>query len=131
MERRTVRPAPCLDALDSRHGTEMTGAERSLVVSGRTSTDADDAPMHPGDVVARSRQAWSSLEDAPAEADMTPANLVRLAMDATDAPTVMAAAETMATTAVRDGATPASTLPGVAASSEPTVMVELGATGVA
>lgn len=131
MEKRTINPTPWLLAFNINHGIEVRGAQRTLYLSGQTSTSADGTAMHPGDIVAQFRTAWKNLKDALKAADMTPANIVRLNMYTTDVDAFMAAAETLVAELASDGTQPVSTLLGVARLYEPSILIELEATAVA
>ena len=92
MERREINPTDWLGAFNINHGIEVTGAQRVLYLSGQTSNGPDGAPLHPGDMVAQFRTAWSNLKDALTEAGMTPTNIIRLNIYSTDVPGFMAQA---------------------------------------
>ena len=92
MERREINPTDWLGAFNVNHGIEVTGAQRVLYLSGQTSNGPDGAPLHPKDLVAQFRTAWSNLKDALTEAGMTPTNIVRLNIYTTDVPGFMAQA---------------------------------------
>ena len=72
MEKREINPTLWLLGFNINHGIEVTGAQRTLYLSGQTSNDADGAPMHPGDIVAQFQLAWANVKDALAAANMTP-----------------------------------------------------------
>ena len=93
MDRREINPAEWLLGFNINEGIEVSGAERTLYLSGQTSTDSEGNPLHAGDLVAQFGQAWSNLKASLAAADMTPGNVVRLNMYTTDVPGFMAAAE--------------------------------------
>jgi enamine deaminase RidA (YjgF/YER057c/UK114 family) len=131
MERREINPTDWLGAFNINHGIEVTGAERVLYLSGQTSNGPDGAPLHPGDIVAQFRTAWSNLKDALTEAGMTPINIVRLNIYTTDVPGFMAQAGELVPLFAGEGCKPVSTLLGVASLFEPEIMVELEATAVA
>ena len=131
MEKRAINPTEWLLGFNINHGIEVSGAKRTLFLSGQTATDAEGAPQHAGDLPAQFRLAWSNLKDALAEAGMDATNIVRLNMYTTDVPAFMAAAEELVTVMAGDGCQPVSTLLGVTALFEPEVMVELEATAVA
>ena len=131
MERRDINPTDWLLAFGINQGVEVTGGERTLYLSGQTSSDAEGTPVHAGDLAAQFGQAWSNIKDALAEAGMTPANIVRLNMYTTDVPGFMAAAGELMPIMSGDGCKPASTLLGVAALYHPDIMIELEATAVA
>lgn len=131
MDKRAINPSPWLSAFNINHGVEVTGAQRVLFLSGQTSNADDGTPMHPGDLVAQYKLAWKNLKDALAEAGMDPSNVVRLNIYTTDVPGFMAVAGELVSVTAADGCIPASTLLGVAALFEPSIMVELEATAVA
>ena len=131
MERREINPTSWLGAFHVNHGIEVTGGQRVLYLSGQTATAADGAPMHAGDFVAQFRLAWANLKDALTEADMTPANVVRLNIYTTDVDAFMGNAETLIPVFAEDGCKPVATLLGVVRLFEPSIMVELEATAVA
>ena len=131
MEKREINPTEWLLAFNINQGIEVTGAQRVLYLSGQTSTTADGAPMHPGDLAAQFRLAWENLKDALAAAEMDPTNIVRLNMYTTDVEGFMAAAGELMSVLAGDGCKPVSTLLGVAALFAPEVMIELEATAVA
>jgi len=131
MQTREINPTDWLLAFNINHGIEVTGGQRVLYLSGQTSTAADGAPMHPGDLVAQFELAWSNLKDALAAADMAPSNIVRLNMYTTDVDAFMAAAGELVPIFAEDGAKPVGTLLGVTRLYEPEIMIELEATAVA
>ncbi len=131
MERREINPTDWLLGFNVNHGVEVTGTERVLYLSGQTSTGADGAPLHAGDLVAQFGMAWSNLKDALTAAGMDPTNIVRLNMYTTDVPGFMASAGDIVPIFAGDGCKPVSTLLGVAALFDPEIMIELEATAVA
>lgn len=131
MQRRHINPTPWLQAFNLNHGVEVTGGQRTLYLSGQTATDPEGNPMHPGDIVAQFKMAWSNLKDALAAAGMTAANVVRLNVYTTDVDALMGAAGEFMPVFASDGCSPASTVLGVARLFEPSIMVELEATAVA
>ncbi len=131
MERREINPTDWLLGFNVNHGVEVTGIERVLYLSGKTSTDADGAPLHAGDLVAQCGMAWSNLKDTLKSAGMDPTNIVRLNMYTTDVPGFMASAGDIVPIFAGDGCKPVSTLLGVAALFDPEIMIELEATAVA
>jgi len=130
MERRAINPTDWLLGFNINHGVEVTDGKRVLYLSGQTSSGPDGAPAHPGDFSAQFRLAWSNLKDALEEADMRPADIVRLNMYTTDVPAFMATAGELMPMVAADGCQPASTLLGVAALYHPDIMIEIEATAV-
>ncbi len=131
MKTRTINPTPWLQHFNLNHGIEVTGATRTLYLSGQTASAADGAPMHPGDIAAQYREAWSNLKDALGEAGMTPANIVRLNIYTTDIDAFMEASEDLTGNFKADGAVTCCTLLGVARLYHPDILIELEATAVA
>lgn len=131
MKKREINPTDWLQAFHLNQGIEVTGGQRVLYLSGQTASAADGAPMYAGDLVAQFERAWANLKDALAEADMTPANVVRLNMYTTDVDAFMGAAEDLVPIWAGDGCTPSCTLLGVARLFQPELMIELEATAVA
>lgn len=131
MERREVNPTDWLLGFNINQGIEVTGAQRTLYLSGQTSNGPDGVPLHAGDLVAQFRQAWSNLKDALAAAGMDATNIVRLNMYTTDVSAFMAAADELIPIFAGDGCRPVGTLLGVSALFEPEIMIELEATAVA
>ena len=131
MQKREINPTDWLLGFNINHGIEVTGGQRVLYLSGQTSNAADGAPMHPGDLVAQFKLAWSNLKDALAAADMSPSNIVRLNMYTTDVDGFMTAAGELVPIFAEDGCKPVATLLGVTQLFEPEIMIELEATAVA
>src|SRR5262249_60688226 len=78
MEIRAINPQTWLGAFHINQAIEVKSGQRVLYVSGQTSNDAKGAPLHAGDIVAQTRQAWANLVEVLAAAGMKPANIVRL-----------------------------------------------------
>ena len=131
MKKTTHNPTPWLQGFGLNHGVEVKGGERTLYLSGQTSSDADGAPLHPGDMVAQYKTAWQSLLDALECAGMDADNLVRLNFYVTDVPTFMAAAEEIMPIHGQAGAEIVSTLLGVKELYHPDIMIEIEGTAVA
>lgn len=131
MQTREINPTPWLQGFNLNHGIEVTGAQRTLYLSGQTSNAADGSPMHAGDLVAQFTLAWANLKDALAASDMEPSNIVRLNMYTTDVDAFMAAAEQLIPIFAADGCGPVATLLQVVRLFEPELMIELEATAVA
>jgi len=131
MEIRTHNPTPWLQGFGLNHAVEVRGGERTLYLSGQTSSDADGAPMHAGDLVAQYKVAWASVIAALEAADMTPANLVRLNMYTVDVPAFMDVAEQIMPIHVEAGSQICATLLGVRELYHPDILIEIEATAVA
>lgn len=131
MEKRTINPTPWLQHFALNHGIEVRQGQRTLYLSGQTSTEADGSARHAGDLVKQFAFAWSNVKDALAAADMSVANIVRLNIYTTDVDAFMAKAEEIAPIWANDGAEVCCTLLGVARLYDPAIVVELEATAVA
>lgn len=131
MDKKTHNPTPWLQGFGLNHGVEVSGAHRMLFLSGQTASDAEGAPMHPGDIVAQYKSAWQCLIDALASAEMDADNIVRLNFYTTDVPAFMEAADQIMPVHGAAGAQIASTLLGVSALYHPDIMIEIEATAVA
>jgi len=131
MQTREVNPTPWLQGFNLNHGIEVAGAQRTLYLSGQTSSAADGSSRHAGDMVAQFKFAWSNLKEALAAAGMAPSNIVRLNFYTTDVDAFMAAAGELVPIFAGDGCKPVGTLLGVARLFDPEIMIELEATAVA
>lgn len=131
MQRRSFNPTPWLKSFNMNHAIEVTGASRTLYLSGQTSMGADASPLHPGDLVAQFQTAWDNLKAAISEADMEPAHIVRMNIYTTDVVQFMEKAEDIIPIFAADGVEPVCTLLGISALFDPDLMVEIEATAVA
>jgi enamine deaminase RidA (YjgF/YER057c/UK114 family) len=131
MEKRAINPTPWLQHFGLNHAVEVKNGQRVLYLSGQTSSEADGSSRHPGDIVKQFEFAWSNLKDALAQADMGPANIVRLNIYTTDMDTFMASAERIVPIWANDNAQVCCTLLGVARLFDPDILVEIEATAVA
>ena len=127
----THNPTPWLQGFGLNHAVEVKGGERTLYLSGQTASDAEGAPLHPGDMVAQYKEAWACLMAALDSAGMDAGNLVRLNFYVTDVPTFMEAAEQIMPIHGAAGAQIVSTLLGVKELYHPDIMIEIEATAVA
>jgi len=131
MEIKTYNPTDWLTHFGLNHAVEVRGGERTLYLSGQTASDADGAPLHPGDLVAQFKTAWGELVKALEAAGMTPANLVRMNIYVLDVPTFMEAAEEIVPVYAGSGAQICATLLGVKELYDPDILIELEGTAVA
>ena len=131
MDKKLHNPTPWLQGFGLNHAVEVSGASRTVYLSGQTASAADGSPMHPGDIVAQYKEAWKCLMDALAAAGMDASNIVRLNFYTTDVPAFMEAAEHIMPVHGEAGAKIASTLLGVSALYHPDIMIEIEATAVA
>ena len=131
MEKTTHNPTPWLQGFGLNHAVEVTGGERTLYVSGQTSSAADGSPLHPGDLVAQYKEAWACLIAALESASMDATNLVRLNFYVTDVQAFMETADQIMPIHGEAGAQIVSTLLGVKELYHPDIMIEIEATAVA
>ncbi len=61
MDKRAINPSPWLLEFGINHGVEVTGAQRTLYLSGQTSTGSDGTPKHEGDLAAQLRSGELEL----------------------------------------------------------------------
>lgn len=130
MEKRAINPSPWLLEFGINHGVEVTGGQRTLYLSGQTSTASDGTPMHEGDLSAQFKFAWENLIAALSEAGMEPSNIVRLNLYTTDVDGLMGNGEELFGLIASSGCQPTATLLGVARLYHPAIMLELEATAV-
>jgi len=131
MEKRAINPTPWMQGFNMNHAIEVKGGERTLYISGQTSTAADGSSLHAGDLVAQFQTAWDNLKAALNEADMKPDNVIRMNIYTTDVDAFMSLAENIIPIFAQDGVQPVSTLLEVTRLYDPALMVELEATAVA
>ena len=131
MKTRAINPTPWLQHFNMNHAIEVTGASRTLYLSGQTSTNAEAEPLHPGDLVAQFQTAWDNLKAALSEADMSPPNIVRMNIYTTDVTQFMEKAEDIIPIFAADEVEPVCTLLGISSLFDPDLMVEIEATAVA
>lgn len=131
MQIKTHNPTQWLTHFGLNHAVEVKGGERTLYLSGQTSSDAEGEPLHPGDLVAQFRTAWDELLKALESADMSPANLVRLNIYTVDTAAFMDAAEQIVPIYAESGAQLCATLLGVRELYHPDILIEIEGTAVA
>ncbi|WP_040163653.1 RidA family protein [Microbacterium gorillae] len=131
MERRTVNPTTWSLALGFTQGELVADATRTLYVSGQTAMDTSGVPQHPDDVAAQAALAMDNLEAVLAEAGMTLAHLVRLAVYATDIDGLMPHYGVIAGRLAAAGATPTSTMLEVSRLAVPGQLIEVEGVAVA
>jgi enamine deaminase RidA (YjgF/YER057c/UK114 family) len=131
MDRKIHNPWTWQDAMGFVQANEVSGAARTLVVSGQTSVDANGAPLHAGDMSAQIVQAVKNLETVLGSAGFTLSDVVRINYYTTDIDTFVTSAGEGVGRILEAGCRPASTLLGVARLFHPDIMVELEATAMA
>ncbi len=130
MERSAVNPWDWSLKFGFNQAELVEGATKVLFCSGQTSIDASGAPQHPGDMAAQLSLSLDNLEAVLHDAGMGLGNLVRLNFYTTDVDAYIASASTMRHRLAAAGATPPSTLLGVARLAYPELMVEIEGTAV-
>ena len=78
MKRRTINPWTWQQKFGYQQGVEVTGASRTLWISGQTSLDEDGNVVSAGDMAGQINQVIDNIEAVLSGADMTPANIVAL-----------------------------------------------------
>ncbi|MCA3575224.1 MAG: RidA family protein [Aestuariivirga sp.] len=109
----------------------LEGVTRELVCAGQTAVDADGNPQHPNDMRGQITLAFENLETVLAAAGMSPANLKRLTIYATDMDAALQNLDVLGAKLGRFGASPPMTMLGVSRLALPPLMVEIEATAVA
>jgi enamine deaminase RidA (YjgF/YER057c/UK114 family) len=112
-------------------GQVVSGHTRTLYCSGQAAMSADGRPEHAGDLASQVTLAVDNLEAVLAAAGMTLADLVRLTVYATDVDLLFQHYDRLASRLGAAGASPTTTMLGVARLAVPELMVELEGTAVA
>ncbi|TKV57875.1 RidA family protein [Nakamurella flava] len=131
MHRTPVNPVTWSLALGFPQGELVTGAQRTLHISGQTAMDADGRPQHDGDLAAQLSLSVDNLESVLRAADMDLSHLVRLAVYTTDVDGLLSHYGVLAGRLATAGAAPTTTLLGVSGLAVPGQLVELDGTAVA
>jgi len=84
MQRTAINPWAWSLKLGFNQAEILVGATRELVCAGQTAVDDDGNPQHPGDMRSQIMLAFENLETVLAAAGMSPANLKKLTVYATD-----------------------------------------------
>lgn len=130
MDRRIINPWKWQEALGFVQSTEVACAQRTLIVSGQTSVDADGRPLHAGDMAAQIAQAVDNLETVLREAGYQLSDVVRLNYFTTDVDVFLASGADGLRKLAAAGCRPASTLLGVSRLFHPDLLVEIEATAM-
>lgn len=125
MERAAVNPVAWSIPLGFNQGEVVTGASRTLYLSGQTAMDADGRPVHDGDVAAQLTRSLDNVEAVLHAAGMTLANLVRLNVYTTDVDALFPHYGLLAARLGAAGVAPTTTMLGVSRLAVPGQMVEL------
>lgn len=84
MRRKPINPSSWSVKLGFDQAELVEDHQRLLVVSGQDAVDSNGTPQHPGDLAAQLEMALDNLDAILDDADMTPANVVRLNAYTTD-----------------------------------------------
>lgn len=106
----------------------VEGATRQITVSGQTSVNAAGEVQHPGDMRAQLALALDNLAAVLDAAVAGPRDVTRLGIYTTDMEQAMANFDLLGARFGAQGATPPTTLLGVAALAMPGLMIEIEAT---
>ena len=131
MERTAVNPVTWSVEMGFNQGEIVSGATRTLYLSGQTAMSDDGKPQHDGDMGAQLALSLDNLEAVLGEAGMSLANLVRLNVYTTDIDLLFPHYGVLAGRLGAAGVAPTSTLLQVARLAIPSLMVELEGTAVA
>jgi enamine deaminase RidA (YjgF/YER057c/UK114 family) len=130
MERRIVNPWTWQNQMGYVQANDVSGAQRTIFLSGQGSVDAEGAPVHPGDMEAQLNQTLDNLETVLREAGAGLSDVVRLNIYTTDVDGFFEAYGVAAGRLAQAGCRPASTLLGVTRLAYPEMLVEIEATAV-
>ncbi|UFU03610.1 RidA family protein [Ruania suaedae] len=131
MERTAVNPVTWSQEMGFNQGEVVSGATRTLYISGQTAMGKDGRPEHEGDVAAQLALAVANLEAVLAEAGMSLANLVRLNVYTTDADALFPHYGVLAGKLGAAGVSPTTTMLEVSRLAIPGQVIELEGTAVA
>ncbi|MFC8277263.1 RidA family protein [Streptomyces sp. NPDC057271] len=126
--RRALSPWTWQEEFGFEQVCEMSGAHRTLWLTGQASTDADGHPVHPGDMSAQLQQTFDNLEEVLRAADAKLSDVVRLVCYTTDVDELFTVWDELRTRLAAGGCRPALTLLGVTRLAYPELLVELEAT---
>lgn len=130
MERQIINPWTWQDDYGMVQANAVSGAERTIYISGQTSVNEDGHPVHEGDMVAQVEKALDNLETVLKESGAGLADVVRLTYYTTDVDAFMGAMEVFVPRLMAAGSRPTTTLLGVARLALPELLVEFEATAV-
>lgn len=125
MERTAVNPVTWSQEMGFDQGQLITGATRTLYISGQTAMSPEGRPQHEGDIAAQIALAVDNLEGVLREAGMSLGNLVRLGVFTTDVDALMADYGVIAARLGAAGVAPTSTMLGITRLAVPGQMVEI------
>lgn len=131
MKRTAVNPVTWSTELGFNQGEVVSGATRTLYISGQTAMSEAGRPEHDGDIAAQLARAVDNLEAVLTAADMSLANLVRLNVYTTDIDALFGHYGVLAGRLGAAGVAPTTTMLGVTRLAIPGQLVELEGTAVA
>jgi enamine deaminase RidA (YjgF/YER057c/UK114 family) len=130
LERTPINPWPWGGPLSMHQAEVVSGAQRTLYLSGQAAMDAEGSPVHAGDLRAQWQLAFDNLERVLADAGMQLSDVVRLVIYTTDIKATTDNWDLYIERIGRAGIKPPQTLVGVQALAYPELMIELEATAV-
>ncbi|WP_018155874.1 RidA family protein [Demetria terragena] len=130
MQRTAVNPVTWSTPMGFNQGELVSGATRTLYISGQTAMNPGGHPEHDGDIGAQLALAVDNLEGVLIAAGMTLASLVRLNVYATDLDALLPQYGLLAARLGSAGVAPATTMLEVARLAIPGQLVELEGTAV-
>ncbi len=131
IERTAVNPVSWSLEMGFNQGEVVSGASRTLYISGQTAMSAAGRPEHDGDLAGQLTLAVDNLEAVLTEAGMSLANLVRLNVYTTDVDALFPHYGLLAGRLAAAGVSPTTTMLGVTRLAIPGQLVELEGTAVA
>ncbi len=131
MQRTAVNPVTWSLEMGFNQGEVVSGATRTLYISGQTAMSVEGRPEHEGDMAAQLALAVDNLEAVLTEAGMTLANLVRVNVYTTDVDALFPHYGVLAGRLGAARVAPTTTMLGVTRLAIPGQLVELEATAVA
>ena len=131
IERTAVNPVSWSLEMGFIQGEVVSGASRTLYISGQTAMSAAGRPEHDGDLAGQLTLAVDNLEAVLTEAGMSLANLVRLNVYTTDVDALFPHYGLLAGRLAAAGVSPTTTMLGVTRLAIPGQLVELEGTAVA
>ncbi|MGW6538567.1 RidA family protein [Streptomyces sp. NPDC055051] len=131
MERTAINPVTWSVERGFNQGEAVSGATRTLYLSGQTAMSDEGEPLHDGDMAAQLTLSIENVEAVLAEAGMSLANLVRLNVYTTDVDLLFRHYGVLAARLGAARVAPTTTMLGVTRLAIPGQMVELEGTAVA
>ena len=131
MERTAINPVTWSLEMGFNQGEVVSGATRTLYISGQTAMSADGRPQHDGDIAAQLALAVDNLEAVLVGAGMSLANLIRIIVYTTDVDALFPHYGVLAGRLGAAGVAPTTTMLGVTRLAIPGQMIELEGTAVA